>query len=217
MHVPIRTKKKLQQTISINWSPTIIDYFHNFIKQFINLSEEEKQILKESNDFWTLNYFKKKQFIGSKSNEIMYCIILKGAVKISVDRNECCQVQSLLIAGDFWIRRKEDAKKGIGEQIINCVEDTILLSIEHSDLLYLISKFDFLSIMKAGMEKKEICFLQKRITDLQILTAYERYEELCKNSAEIIYRFNVGDIANYLGMKSETLSRIRNPMLMKVS
>jgi hypothetical protein len=50
-----------------------------------------------------------------------------------------------------------------------------------------------------------------------MMSAFERYDDLCKNYPEIINRFNLKDIANYLGMKSETLSRIRNSTLRKAS
>lgn len=51
--------------------------------------------------------------------------------------------------------------------------------------------------------------LEERMISLQFRSARERYETLCANRPQIIRRAPLGRIASYLGMKQETLSRIR--------
>jgi len=51
--------------------------------------------------------------------------------------------------------------------------------------------------------------LEERLISIQFKSAKERYLTLLKNRPEIIQRAPLGRIASYLGMKQETLSRIR--------
>lgn len=52
--------------------------------------------------------------------------------------------------------------------------------------------------------------MSKRIYALQHKTAKEKYEELLEENPNIILRAPLGNIASYLGITQETLSRIRS-------
>jgi CRP-like cAMP-binding protein len=51
--------------------------------------------------------------------------------------------------------------------------------------------------------------LEERLISLQFKSAKERYAQLLEKRSDIILRAPLGRIASYLGMKQETLSRIR--------
>ena len=51
--------------------------------------------------------------------------------------------------------------------------------------------------------------LEERLISIQFKSAKERYDTLFEKRSEIIKRAPLGRIATYLGMKQETLSRIR--------
>jgi len=52
-------------------------------------------------------------------------------------------------------------------------------------------------------------FLEERLYNLQFLTSQERYKALIKIAPEILQKVSLTDIASYLGVSRETLSRIR--------
>lgn len=52
-------------------------------------------------------------------------------------------------------------------------------------------------------------FLEERLYKLQFMTSQERYEELIKVAPELLQKVSLTDIASFLGMSRETLSRIR--------
>lgn len=52
--------------------------------------------------------------------------------------------------------------------------------------------------------------MSERISTLQYMTAKERYEDFLKNQSDILLRAPLGNIASYLGISQETLSRIRS-------
>jgi len=55
--------------------------------------------------------------------------------------------------------------------------------------------------------------LQQRIVSYQFKSSQERYYGLLKKYPKIQQRASLGDIASYLGITQETLSRIRNPKI----
>jgi len=52
--------------------------------------------------------------------------------------------------------------------------------------------------------------LEERYVNAQFKTAAERYEQLLNESPHILERVSLGQIASYLGISQETLSRIRS-------
>jgi CRP-like cAMP-binding protein len=56
---------------------------------------------------------------------------------------------------------------------------------------------------------ENVMYLKNRLKSFQSLDANERFNLLMKENSEILNRFSMLDIANYLGIKPETLSRLR--------
>ena len=52
-------------------------------------------------------------------------------------------------------------------------------------------------------------FLEERIYHLQFMTAMDRYVMLLDNEPELFQRVSLTYIASYLGIRRETLSRLR--------
>lgn len=63
---------------------------------------------------------------------------------------------------------------------------------------------------------EEYCMeFEERVASLQTQTALERYEKLMKESPDIFQRVALGQIASYLAVSPETLSRIRRRYVSK--
>lgn len=93
--------------------------------------------------------------------------------------------------------------------VVAC-EPMIIYKIDKADILYAISQRPEVEL--AGKKNLElIAAKQERQLQLfRILTAKGRYEFLEKNNPEILQRISISQLASYLGVKRETLSRIRN-------
>jgi CRP-like cAMP-binding protein len=53
-------------------------------------------------------------------------------------------------------------------------------------------------------------FIEERLYQLQFMTSQKRYKALQKTVPEIFQKVSLTDIASYLGISRETLSRIRS-------
>jgi CRP-like cAMP-binding protein len=57
--------------------------------------------------------------------------------------------------------------------------------------------------------KEHALFLEYKLNGLQFMTSEERYHKLVLDFPEILQKVSLTDIASYLGISRETLSRIR--------
>lgn len=93
--------------------------------------------------------------------------------------------------------------------VVAC-EPMIVHKINKADLLNAIKQCPELEI--AGKRSLELIAAkqEKQLQLFRILTAKGRYEFLEKNEPELLQRVPISQLASYLGVKRETLSRIRN-------
>ena len=92
---------------------------------------------------------------------------------------------------------------------VECLEDCILLSIQKKDLESLYLQVDGLeSFFLRKLENAFVAF-QKRILSNLKETAEQRYEEFIRQYPTIEQRVKNFQIASYLGITPESLSRIR--------
>ncbi len=93
---------------------------------------------------------------------------------------------------------------------LQLIEGSVLWSISKDTLNALLnSNPEIERIVRIAYEKYYIR-LEERYVNAQFKTAAERYEQLLNESPHILERISLGQIASYLGISQETLSRIRS-------
>ena len=101
-------------------------------------------------------------------------------------------------------------KKEPSQESIQLLEDSELYSIEYTALQTLIQKHHAFSLWYVKLvESHYIAQIEDRLTDLQFLDAKQRYQKLLSVYPDITNRISLGNIASYLNITQETLSRIR--------
>lgn len=97
------------------------------------------------------------------------------------------------------------------ETYIQLVEDSEFYAIDRNNINILLNKHHSFALWYIKMfEKYYVNQIEDRITDLQFLTAKQRYEKLLIQYPSISQRISLGNIASYLNITQETLSRIRS-------
>jgi len=92
---------------------------------------------------------------------------------------------------------------------IQFLEESTLYYIDSNDLDELYRKFHEMNTIGRLMAEEYCQILEKRVMSLQTESAEERYNTLLKYHPDARQRISLGNIASYLGIKQETLSRIR--------
>jgi CRP-like cAMP-binding protein len=90
------------------------------------------------------------------------------------------------------------------------MEDSEMYSIEYTAVQSLLKKHHSFALWYIKLvELHYVSQIEDRIADLQFLDAKQRYQKLLNLYPDITNRLSLGNIASYLNITQETLSRIR--------
>ncbi|MCP2025174.1 CRP-like cAMP-binding protein [Flavobacterium sp. HSC-32F16] len=92
---------------------------------------------------------------------------------------------------------------------IQFLEHSTIHYIESSDLEALYRKHTEMNTIGRLIAEECCKFLEERVNSLQTQSAEKRYQSLLSFQPDALQRISLGHIASYLGIKQETLSRIR--------
>lgn len=95
------------------------------------------------------------------------------------------------------------------EDFIQALEDCELFYITYKDLIYLYKTFIEFNVIGRVLTNKYLRIWHRQARNIRMLTAEERYLFLLEKQPELIMRVPVRDLASYLDMTRETLSRMR--------
>lgn len=97
-------------------------------------------------------------------------------------------------------------------EFVQALEDSDLLQMSYSALQNLYVTFPETERIGRIITENYYIKLEERILNLQFKTAKERYQKLLSSKPTLLLRAPLGQIASYLGISQETLSRIRAEM-----
>jgi CRP-like cAMP-binding protein len=95
------------------------------------------------------------------------------------------------------------------EDFIQALEDCLLFYITYEELNYLYRNFVEFNVVGRVLTNKYLRIWHRQARNIRMLTAEERYLFLLKTQPDLINRVPVRDLASYLDMAKETLSRMR--------
>lgn len=99
------------------------------------------------------------------------------------------------------------------EDHVECITDCELLRITKENLDQLVSSSQSMKDFSISVFQKSIAYNENRSKELSVLNAEQRYLKLIENYPEIIQNVPIQYIASFLGMKPESLSRIRKKII----
>lgn len=99
------------------------------------------------------------------------------------------------------------------DENVECITDCKLLRITKENLHRLTLESSAMKDFSISVFHQSITYNENRSKELSTLNAEQRYLQLLKNYPEIIQFVPVQYIASFLGMKPESLSRIRRKLI----
>jgi CRP/FNR family transcriptional regulator, anaerobic regulatory protein len=196
-------KEKLQEA-SIE---PLLHYFNSMI----TLSEEETRLVIEK---FHPRLYRKKQFVlqeGDVCTQMNF--VVKGCLRMyKIDETGSTHILQFA-AENYWITDLGGFySEEPSELAIDALEDTMVLQIHHDDLLLLYTQESkFHRIFRVLVENSHVS-LQKRLLQTISSTAEDRYQYFINTYPYLINRLPQIQIASFLGMTPEFLSRLRNKM-----
>lgn len=98
------------------------------------------------------------------------------------------------------------------QENIQAISDCHLFTLETKDLSYLYDKYPSWEKLGRLILEHHHLRMEKRMLSLLAFTAEQRYKALCREQPDIVQKVPLQYIASILGVKPETLSRIRKKM-----
>jgi CRP-like cAMP-binding protein len=167
-------------------------------------------------ELWQGIKFEKKEYLKNSflvaEGEICDSIylIIKGCVRCLTNNHDCdtttwfgFENQPVMLPISYCLQESTN-------EMIQALEDTTVWVLKRTDLQTASqNNFKVNSVVSMMMEAT-MARMMMRASSLQSEFAEERYEDLITNQPDIIQRVPLRHIATYIGVKVETLSRIRS-------
>lgn len=145
---------------------------------------------------------------GKTCREIHF--IIKGLARAFYFKNDTDITARLMRENELILPAGSFILQQPSHENIELLEDSILISISHDALLYLYKKHPPFNFITRTIMEHYYILSEEHAYAMKMKTARERYEQLLQSDPQIFQRVPLKHIASYLGMKPETLSRIRS-------
>ena len=186
----------------------MINQFRDHIEKIIPLDDEEFNFI--SNHFIRKN-FKKNQFMVQVGEYVPYNYYLISGLTKLVYTDETAKEHILAFAMEDWWDNDFQAfyTRTRATLSMKCLEDTDALCLSIDNYHALCSSLP--KIEHFFMEKASRGFIaaQRRILSLLTVNGQERYRQLITQHSKLLQRVPKTQLAAYLGVSREALSRMR--------
>jgi CRP/FNR family transcriptional regulator, anaerobic regulatory protein len=105
------------------------------------------------------------------------------------------------------------SQQKVSTENIETITDCSLLKISREDFLKIIEKYPDFREYSLQIFERAFSQMNQRANDLATLTAEQRYTQLIKTQGNILQNVPIQYIASFLGIKPQSLSRIRKQMI----
>ena len=154
--------------------------------------------------------YKKNDYITKEGQIEKYAYALRsGAVKVIYTHNNTTFILGFWFKGDMFSSLVSFLEQSPSKTSIIAMTETEVERVDYTQIQKYFKQYHMVS--EAGRKVIEHQFILKANKELEILskTAEERYVELIEQSGHLILDQPVKEIASYLGIHPESLSRIR--------
>ena len=188
------------------------DLLFDFISRYISLSEDEKNTLISLDLFHSVKKGTTLLKEGQKSNEGYF--VLKGCIRTFyiIDGEEKTTAFYTEMEG---LTPHCVINKTPSEYYISCVEDSIL-TVSNPDMeVEIFNKFPKFETLCRVLSEELLVKQQINFDEFKTSSPEKRYLTLLEKRPDLIQRVPQQQLASYLGIKPQSLSRLRTRILEK--
>ncbi|MEY5048559.1 MAG: hypothetical protein RLZZ175_1918 [Bacteroidota bacterium] len=182
------------------------DLLFNFIAKYISLNEEEKNVLLSLDIFKS---YKKGDFLlkeGQLSKESYF--VLKGCIRTfyiidGEEKTTSFYTEMEALTPPCVVNKTKS------DYYVSCIEDAIIL-VSNSDMeVEVNSKFPKFEIMCRMFSEELLAKQRIDFDEFKTSSPEQRYINLLQKRPDLIQRVPQHQLASYLGIKPQSLSRLR--------
>ena len=184
----------------------MINEFTEYLKKHTSLSDELIAVVEKN---IAIQNFKKGTILLHEGETVNTCyLILKGCIRSYIIKNG--EEKTI----EFYTEEQSVSLPNFGKTIpselyLECIEDTVaaVSSSEHEAEMFM--QFPELESKCRVMTEELMTENQLSLMDYKTASAEERYQKLVKERPDLIQRVPQYQLASFLGIQPESLSRIR--------
>lgn len=198
---------KIKENILYGSVTPLLDYFN----ELIALNKEEMQLVAE---LFKARLYRKRQYILQEGNVcVNFNFVVRGCLRMyKIDDKGSTHIIQFA-SENWWLTDIGSFHGKIASELnIDALEDTMVLQIGYKDLITLYTKCPKFNLIFRVLIENSFVALQKRLLQNISSTAEERYLSFMKSYAHLGNRLPQVQIASFLGISPEFLSRLRSKM-----
>jgi CRP-like cAMP-binding protein len=188
------------------------DILFDFISKYVSLTEDEKNAIISLDIFQSVNKGTILLKEGQKSKESYF--VLKGCIRsyyiVDGEEKTTAFYTEMDVLTPHCVVNKVPSK-----YYISCIEDSILL-VSNSDMeVEINSKFPKFEIICRILSEELLAKQQIDFDEFKTSSPEQRYLNLLQNRPDLVQRVPQHQLASFLGIKPQSLSRLRARILEK--
>ena len=188
------------------------DQLIDHLSQRITLTETEKQIIRDA--YSLLEIKKKKHLFEQGSICQLEAYVVNGTFRVYYTDLKGLEHVLYFAFKDWWVGDIASFNSGEPSGLnAQALEDSLLLVIDREKMHKLLEEVPALEKFFRIITQKHLTVLQKRFLLTISASAVERYQELIQRSPGIEQLVPQHQIASYLGILPESLSRMKKQLL----
>ena len=193
-------------------TPKMSDNFLNLFDSYVKLTDKDIDICKQ---YFELKSLPKNNIVEEENKVPKHLyFITKGFMRLFYYDDKGDEITTHIESQNQFITSFTNFIREIkSNENLECVTNCELYKIERSKLVYLIEKNETFKKLSLVIFEQSVATTQIRANDFATLTAELRYKKLIDNQPEIIQHVPIQYIASYLGIKPQSLSRIRKQII----
>ena len=191
-------------------NPEIFENIIKFINQFVDFKEEE--LIAMQNKIEIVQLKKNDIFITEGEIADRIAFTNKGYLKVYYYHEGEEITRDITPLHSFATALPSFVSQTPSFEIISAITDCELITISKSDLEYLYSNFPKWERLGRKITEKMFVESQRRIYSFITETAETRYKKLLKQYPDMIHDVPLKYIADFLGIKLQSLSRLRKSL-----
>ena len=184
-----------------------MDQLISFFEQKIQLSEKEIALLEQV--FAYVEFPKKSIIIQEGKTESYLYFVVEGILKGYKNKNGKIIVEHLVGNTTFFTALDSFMNGTPSEDCFESITDCKLYRISKTNFELLKQSDTKWNQLAEAIINESLRCKMERVHDFQTLTAKERYLKFIKQTPQLALQVSVENIASFLGIEPQSLSRIR--------
>jgi CRP-like cAMP-binding protein len=181
--------------------------FESFCKNFSPLTDEA---LRDLSRLSSLKRYRKGQYLLRKKQVCEQLFFVEqGLVKSFFLKEDKQFVMRFFAANVMFSVFDSYIPKEPSKFALIALEDTVVITISHQSMEQLCAKHHCVETFFRKLLSIATIKMAKRIKEMLEADSTVRYNQFLKDNVDIVQRISLADVANYLGITQQSLSRIR--------